>query len=355
MAIIPSSKYPAQTVSGDPGYPHGAAQNIATAGDGTGTPLEKDWLNDLWGFLQALLDSAGITPSGDPDEVGASDYLDALNTRIGTTSNLIVLTNHLPETFYSGRLVDINSEENNVTGLFFKPDGTKMFICGTGSDSIHQYSLSEPWRIDSATFDSVSFSVVAEASNPNDVLFNADGTKFYVMPSGTSVAHQFSTGSAWSLSGSSYDSVSFDFTSQNGSMVAFCFNNDGTKLIAAGLSGGATLYQYTLSTPFILDPGMSYDSVSLSIDAQGSAPTGIRFSPTGDRIFTIDSTSDAVFEYALPVPYTLSGGTYSGASFSVPTALPNGLFFSQHGGRLYVADATENSVREYYCSLVLAA
>jgi hypothetical protein len=78
MALIPGTRYPAQTdVAAE--YPQGKARNAGTFGDGTGTPLEKDWVNDVWGFLQALLANAAITPSGDPDEVGASDYLDAVS------------------------------------------------------------------------------------------------------------------------------------------------------------------------------------------------------------------------------------------------------------------------------------
>lgn len=82
MAIDPSTRYGVQVdTSTDPtGYPYGQARNITVGGDGTGTPFEKDHLNDLWGFEQALLDEAGITPSGTPDKVGASQYLDALDT-----------------------------------------------------------------------------------------------------------------------------------------------------------------------------------------------------------------------------------------------------------------------------------
>jgi hypothetical protein len=77
MALIPSAQYPAQT-DADAAYPQGKARNAGAFQDGTGTPLEKSWVNDLWGFLQSLLDVAGITPSGDPDEVGASQYLEAV-------------------------------------------------------------------------------------------------------------------------------------------------------------------------------------------------------------------------------------------------------------------------------------
>lgn len=79
MALDPSARYPGQIDVSDPtGYPYGAAQNITVVGDGTGTPWEEDLVNDIFGFQQALLDEAGITPSGDPDKVGASDYLSAM-------------------------------------------------------------------------------------------------------------------------------------------------------------------------------------------------------------------------------------------------------------------------------------
>lgn len=78
MAIRPVIKYPGQVQPASAAYPHGKAQNVTVVGDGTGTPLERDWVNDLWGFLQSLLSAGGVTPSGNPDEVGASDYLLAM-------------------------------------------------------------------------------------------------------------------------------------------------------------------------------------------------------------------------------------------------------------------------------------
>lgn len=78
MALIPSAAYPGQIDTTDANYPQGKAKNVTVSGDGTGTPLEKDWINDIWGFLQALLAYASITPSGTPDKVGASDYLNAI-------------------------------------------------------------------------------------------------------------------------------------------------------------------------------------------------------------------------------------------------------------------------------------
>lgn len=83
MALNPNVKWPAQTNAPTAAYTYGSAQNVTTPGDGTGTPFEEDLVNDWFGFQQELLDKAGITPSGNPDEVDDSDIYDAIRLTSG--------------------------------------------------------------------------------------------------------------------------------------------------------------------------------------------------------------------------------------------------------------------------------
>ncbi len=93
MALKPSARYPGQLDTSDAtGYPHGKAQNVVVEGDGVGTPFEKDLVNDILGFQQALLVGAAITPSNVPDKVGASQYLDALRALLGAKVNTYTAT-----------------------------------------------------------------------------------------------------------------------------------------------------------------------------------------------------------------------------------------------------------------------
>ncbi len=116
MALDPSTEYPGQVDTSDAtGYPLGKAQNVVVEGDGIGTPFEKGWVNDLWGFLQALLAAADASPSGVPDKVGASQYLDAILSiapqrlaagnypyvQTDTSGGLVCLYNKITELFYS--------------------------------------------------------------------------------------------------------------------------------------------------------------------------------------------------------------------------------------------------------------
>lgn len=78
MAINPSDRWPGRTEAPDADYPYGGAKDETSPDAFDGTPFERPFINDMWGFYQALLSQAGITPSGNPDTAQASQYLEAL-------------------------------------------------------------------------------------------------------------------------------------------------------------------------------------------------------------------------------------------------------------------------------------
>lgn len=91
MALNLRDRYPAQTVD-DAAYPEGKARNVTVPGDGTGTPWEKDIVNDFLGFFQGLTQEAGIAVSGDPDTADASDRIDALKRLTRRPSCRVLVT-----------------------------------------------------------------------------------------------------------------------------------------------------------------------------------------------------------------------------------------------------------------------
>jgi hypothetical protein len=78
MAINPETQYPGKIAPSSAAYPYGQARNVTTPGDGTGTPWEAALVNDLFGFLQAMLSEGSVVPSGSPETATASQYLTAL-------------------------------------------------------------------------------------------------------------------------------------------------------------------------------------------------------------------------------------------------------------------------------------
>lgn len=143
MAINPNSSYPTKTTAPSGSYPWGGAQNVTIDGDGTGTPWLADVLNDMWGFFQKLLNYSGITPSGSPDTVLASQYFNAIQASAGFPGTMVPLgLNADPSTFglrilpMIGQLVVISlypdlvantyvgDVYNPTANSFIKTDGT---------------------------------------------------------------------------------------------------------------------------------------------------------------------------------------------------------------------------------------
>lgn len=82
MAIRPNNEYPGATTSPDSNYPYGGARNVSSPGDDTGTPWEEKLINDIFGFQQALLQEANITPNDNPETAAVSQYLGAIQSLI---------------------------------------------------------------------------------------------------------------------------------------------------------------------------------------------------------------------------------------------------------------------------------
>ena len=96
MAIVPETAFPGKIATSSAAYPLGKARDVTTPGDGTGTPWKALLLNDIFGFQQALLDAVGAVASGSPDEVGASQYLEALKGLTSAPVNDILAMVSIP-------------------------------------------------------------------------------------------------------------------------------------------------------------------------------------------------------------------------------------------------------------------
>ena len=84
------------------------------------------------------------------------------------------------------------SQDSFPTGIAFKPDGTKMYMGGVGSNTVYQYTLSTAWDLDTASYDSVALDVSSQESSPRGVTFKPDGTKMYLIGFSSDSVHQYS-------------------------------------------------------------------------------------------------------------------------------------------------------------------
>ena len=146
---------------------------------------------------------------------------------------------------YDSVSFNVNSQDSGPTSIWFNPTGTKMYIMGYATDTVHQYSLSTGFDLSTASYDSVSFSVSGQDTSPRDIWFNPTGTKMYMMGGTNDSVYQYSLSTGFDISTASYDSVSFSVTSQAPEPYGFAFNPTGTKMYMVGAANDS-VYQYSV-------------------------------------------------------------------------------------------------------------
>jgi len=239
-------------------------------------------------------------------------------------------------------------QEASPLGLTFKPDGTKMYIAGNGNDRLYQYSLSTAFDLSTASYDSVIFDVSSQEGSPSGIIFNSDGTKFYVSgwANGGNI-YQYSLSTAYTLSTASYDNVSLSVGAQDSVPLGMTFNNNGTKMFMVGNTGDR-VYQYSLSTAFDLSTA-SYDSVDFSVLSQEANPREVVFNSTGTKMYTIGTQNNTVYQYSLSTAFDISTASYDSVDFSVVSqeTSPSGMAFNTDGTKMYVVGYGNDSVHQY--------
>ena len=248
---------------------------------------------------------------------------------------------------YTGNSFSVSSQDTASTALTFNNDGTKMYIGGYNSDSVHQYSLSTAFDVTTASYDSVSFSVASQSDTLFALKFNNSGTKMYVLDFNNKSIYQYSLSTGFDVSTASYDSVSFNLGSQDTAPYHFTFNNDGTKMFVVGATNDS-VFQYSLSTAFDLST-VSYDSVSFSVAGQDGTPFGLAFNADGTKMFVVGTVTDAIYQYTLTTAFNVSTASYDSVSFSVAgqeTAF-KALAFNNDGSKMYIVGNNSNAVYEY--------
>ena len=198
---------------------------------------------------------------------------------------------------YNGSPVNwfyVGAQEPSPTGFFFKPDGTKMYVVGSNGDAVFEYSLSSAWDITTASYVQ-NFSVGAEETLPQSVFFKDDGTKMYVMGIAGDDVNEYSLSSAWDITTASYVQR-FVVSTQETNPTGVFFKSDGTKMYVVG-STGDDVNEYSLSSAW--DVSTASYVQNFSVAAQATLPRDLFFKDDGTKMYIVDSVGDAVFSYDL--------------------------------------------------------
>ena len=192
----------------------------------------------------------------------------------------------------------VNSEEKQPRGFTFNKDGTKMFIAGYDDDAIDEYTLSTAWDVSTASFVD-SFVTKSDDEDTRDVKFNQDGTKMFVLGKEEDEVFEYTLTTGFDVSTASLVD-SFVISNEERQPNELEFNSDGTKMFIMG-NAGNDINEYKLSTGF--DVSTASFVGSFSVNSEEVKPTSLEFSSDGFKMFVLGAGGKDVNEYTLSCYY----------------------------------------------------
>ena len=267
-----------------------------TNGTITGTDIDISTGNS---FSYSQTGDTTFTFSNPAASGNTSDF----TLKLDATSTSMQIQDAKPEGFDRSVYNPAGVTTGNVRAFRFGDSGNKFYSCS--SNTGYQFDLSTAYNIDTLTYNSKSFNFSTQDANPRGLTFKSDGTKMYMVGSSTDQVYQYTLSTAWDISSAIYDTVSLDVSLQTGVPEDVFIGNSGSTLFVVGTN---STFQYTLTTPWDLSTA-SYDSVSLS----GTQTNGLTFNPTGTKLTVAKNTG--IYHHTLSTGWDLStAGTASSES-----------------------------------------
>jgi hypothetical protein len=225
--------------------------------------------------------------------------------------------------------------------FFIKDDGTRIYVTGATADKVDEYSLSTPWEIKSGSFQGNSLIFSSREGSPNGLFFKSDGTKMYVVGSGFDAVNEFNLSTPWQANTASYVS-NVIVLSQDGTAEDVFFKSDGTKMYVLG-SSGDRVHEYNLSTAWQANSAVVVGNVS--VQSIEPAPRGLTFNNDGSAMFIVGDAGK-IHRFNLSTAWQANTAVAnSNVTVDSTTSSPRSIKFGKNGSYMYVGGTGFNMGR----------
>jgi DNA-binding beta-propeller fold protein YncE len=160
--------------------------------------------------------------------------------------------------------LDVSSEDTAPNGMVFGNSGLKLYVAGDTNNKIFEYTLTTAYDLSTASYSTNSISVAVQETSPGGVAFNSGGTKMYVAGSQSDAVHQYTLSTAWDVSTATTDSVDFQVVDDDTGITDIFMDSGGTRLYLCGTENDY-VYHYGLEVAYDLStangnaPSFGYD------------------------------------------------------------------------------------------------
>ena len=195
---------------------------------------------------------------------------------------------------------DISTEDSQPYGISFKPDGLKMYVLGSTDDEIHEYDLTTAWDINTASL-LQSESTSGGDTSPKGLFFKPDGTKLYISGDTGNEINTYNLSTAWDISTLSLSS-SHSISAVTFNPKGLFFKSDGTKMyLVDSASSNDKVIEWTLSTAWA--PATKGSQQTFSVSTQTTSAVDVFFKSDGTKMYVTGiqngTADDMIFEYSV--------------------------------------------------------
>jgi len=309
-----------------------------------------------------LFDNQGDGITGDIDvEIKATDVNgkptgDALAT--GTIDAADLEPAHDSDE-YNSINETLSSPSVTLNEVCFSIDGLHMYAVGYHTayswNGIFHYTLSTAWDVTTASLnESLDLSALNICNPITGVFIKPDGTKLYIVGNYTGGAgtyiQRYDLSTPYYLTGYSAQTIKslFATTGQYGCW----FNPAGTRLFTADNYNDA-IFQYNLSIPWDETSLSSTPSQSTDVSGSTNAPKGVTFNEDGTYMAVVDSQNHKILFWNVPTAFNLSGESKDSYEMDISGIMttPCGCYNKANGKTFWVCDGDSGALTIYQFDL----
>lgn len=209
---------------------------------------------------------------------------------------------------YDLETLELENRDNDIPttepqGIFVTDDGTKMFYVDENTESIYQYALDTSYNTSSKE---LQFTETLDTNDVSGLDFNNDGTKLYVVEWDSTppvVAYEYKLEDPYNVSNMS---LSSSYTITDDSAVSQMrgegieWGDDGNKLYFASSIEDSGVIVY--------DAGEAYDlsTISFSHRVGLGDPVDMRFNDDGSKLYLPAVSGENIDQYNLTTNYNVT-------------------------------------------------
>lgn len=247
---------------------------------------------------------------------------------------------------YSNDVLQVSNMTADTRAVDFSPDGTRVFVLGRATVNVAMYELRIPWVLTSGV-QRVSFDLSHEVGQRNQgyvphglFLRKPAGDRMYVWNRTEMFEYELKT--AWDIT----TARAIGYKSLRPHVIRghdIDFAADGRRLYIDDRDQGKVVQ-------FDLQPAWNIESAAfsgaLNMAKLQKAMRGIQFSPSGKRLFVLDTWLRQIFEFEVETPWDVKSAKLRDTlQLDKKIRDPRNLVWRPDGRVVYITDTFSGTVR----------